>query len=122
MVRHEVRIPVHLRDTVCSLAFQAAEAMGAISAASAVPVLKKYLDDPERAVRETCEIALAKIEWDLANKNAKAENVDSRCASILSPSDFPTNFSQLYFCRSRTCLYIRPSAWSKCFGRFSDCS
>jgi len=112
MVRHEVGIPVHLRDTVCSLVFQAAEAMGAISAASAVPVLKKYLDDPERAVRETCEIALAKIEWDLANKNAKAENANSRCASILSPSGFSTNFTQLYFCRSCTCLDIGSSAWS----------
>lgn len=38
--------------------------MGAISSASSIPVLQKYLNDPERTVRETCEIALAKIEWD----------------------------------------------------------
>ncbi|KAA1469917.1 deoxyhypusine hydroxylase [Dentipellis sp. KUC8613] len=43
---------------------EAAEAMGAISAISALPILKKYSTDPNRAVRETCEIALAKIEWD----------------------------------------------------------
>ena len=38
--------------------------MGAISSVSSVPVLKKYLNDANRSVRETCEIALAKIEWD----------------------------------------------------------
>ena len=38
--------------------------MGAISSASSVPVLEKYLNDSSRTVRETCEIALAKIEWD----------------------------------------------------------
>lgn len=38
--------------------------MGAISAPSAKGVLREYLSDPERTVRETCEIALAKIEWD----------------------------------------------------------
>jgi len=43
---------------------QAAEAMGAISSESSIPVLKQYLNDPNRSVRETCEIALAKIEWD----------------------------------------------------------
>lgn len=44
--------------------FQAAEAMGAISASSSIPILKAYLKDPDRSVRETCEIAIAKIEWD----------------------------------------------------------
>ncbi|KAH9049978.1 deoxyhypusine hydroxylase [Lactarius hengduanensis] len=43
---------------------EAAEAMGAISSALSIPILKKYLDDSNRTVRETCEIALAKIEWD----------------------------------------------------------
>jgi len=43
---------------------EAAEAMGAISATTSLPVLKYYLSDPERVVRETCEIAIAKIEWD----------------------------------------------------------
>ncbi|OCH90913.1 ARM repeat-containing protein [Obba rivulosa] len=43
---------------------EAAEAMGAISSLAAVPVLQQYLSDSNRSVRETCEIALAKIEWD----------------------------------------------------------
>jgi len=43
---------------------EAAEAMGAISSTSSSPILQKYLNDSNRSVRETCEIALAKIEWD----------------------------------------------------------
>jgi len=38
--------------------------MGAISAASSTAILTKYLADSNRSVRETCEIALAKIQWD----------------------------------------------------------
>ena len=38
--------------------------MGAISSVSSVETLKRYLNDPNRSIRETCEIALAKIEWD----------------------------------------------------------
>jgi deoxyhypusine monooxygenase len=38
--------------------------MGAISSPSSIDVLQQYLSDSERAVRETCEIAIAKIEWD----------------------------------------------------------
>jgi len=52
---------------------QAAEAMGAISLGSSIPVLKQYLNDPNRSVRETCEIALAKIEWD-NSPEGKAHN------------------------------------------------
>jgi deoxyhypusine monooxygenase len=38
--------------------------MGAISLTGSLPVLKKYLNDSNRTVRETCDIAIAKIEWD----------------------------------------------------------
>jgi deoxyhypusine monooxygenase len=38
--------------------------MGAISTSSSIPILQEYLSDSERTVRETCEIAIAKIEWD----------------------------------------------------------
>ncbi|KIP06708.1 hypothetical protein PHLGIDRAFT_128129 [Phlebiopsis gigantea 11061_1 CR5-6] len=47
---------------------EAAEAMGAISAASSIPILKRYVNDSNRSVRETCEIALDKIEWDLSEE------------------------------------------------------
>ena len=45
--------------------------MGAISVESSKDVLKRYLNDPERCVRETCEIALAKIEWDHSEEGQK---------------------------------------------------
>jgi deoxyhypusine monooxygenase len=38
--------------------------MAAISLTTSLPVLKKYLNDSNRTVRETCDIAIAKIEWD----------------------------------------------------------
>jgi len=56
---------------------EAAEAMGAISAPSSVDILKPYLSDPERVVRETCEIAIAKIEWDNSEEGKKhSESAD----------------------------------------------
>ncbi|KAI0769893.1 ARM repeat-containing protein [Fomes fomentarius] len=50
---------------------EAAEALGAISDPSSKDVLKRYLNDSERSVRETCEIALAKIEWDHSEEGRK---------------------------------------------------
>ena len=50
---------------------QAAEAMGAISSTESVPILREYLSDPNRSVRETCEIALAKIDWDNSEEGRK---------------------------------------------------
>ena len=50
---------------------KAAEALGAISATSSKDVLQRYLNDPERCVRETCQIALAKIEWDHSEEGKK---------------------------------------------------
>ncbi|KAI9510585.1 deoxyhypusine hydroxylase [Russula earlei] len=50
---------------------EAAEAMGAISSASSLPILRKYLSDFNRSVRETCEIALAKIEWDRSEEGQR---------------------------------------------------
>lgn len=43
---------------------EAAEALGAISSEGSLPTLRKFLNDPAREVRETCEIAVAKIEYD----------------------------------------------------------
>ena len=73
MVRHEVRksrSSLYVRS-VCSCIGWAAEALGAISATSSKSVLERYLDDSERAVRETCEIALAKINWDHSEEGQK---------------------------------------------------
>ena len=48
--------------------------MGAISAPSSISILKKYSNDSNRSVRETCEIALAKIEWDNSDEGKKHWN------------------------------------------------
>ncbi|GAA5901678.1 deoxyhypusine monooxygenase [Sporobolomyces salmoneus] len=42
----------------------AAEAMGAIGDSAALEVLREHLNHPEAAIRETCEIAVDKIEFD----------------------------------------------------------
>ncbi|KAF9499033.1 ARM repeat-containing protein [Pleurotus eryngii] len=68
---------------------EAAEAMGAISASDSLQILRKHLNDAERTVRETCEIAIAKIEWDNseegkqhAHANSKAEDIVPTYTSI----------------------------------------
>ncbi|KAJ7175988.1 armadillo-type protein [Mycena filopes] len=61
---------------------EAAEAMGAISASASLPILREYLTDSNRSVRETCEIAIAKIEWDNSDEGR-------RHAESLSDSSIP---------------------------------
>jgi deoxyhypusine monooxygenase len=63
-IRHEIRdSPVRP---------QAAEAMGAISSQDSIPVLKQYLNHSNPSIRETCEIAVAKIEWDHSDEGRQA--------------------------------------------------
>jgi len=60
--------------------------MGAISSPSSVDILKQYLFDPERVVRETCEIAIAKIEWNNSEEGKRhldgADSTPPRYTSI----------------------------------------
>lgn len=69
--------------------------MGAISSTSSIPILREYLDDPERTVRETCEIALAKIEWDnseegrLHNSRTQEVETETQCDAAACPD--PSN-------------------------------
>jgi hypothetical protein len=59
---------VNPRGQHCSMVrHEAAEALGALSAESSLPLLRKYMDqqnEASREVRETCEIAVGKIEFD----------------------------------------------------------
>lgn len=52
---------------------EAAEALGAIGDASVRSTLEQYLHDECIEVRETCEIALARVDW-LASRQAAAEH------------------------------------------------
>lgn len=53
--------------------------MGAISSEASLPILQKYTSDPQRAVRETCEIALDRIKW--------ANSDEGRAAAALASEE-----------------------------------
>lgn len=59
--------------------------MGAISALSAVPVLREYLNDPERAVRETCELSIARIEWDQSEEGRRHRQSEEEAQYVSRP-------------------------------------
>lgn len=60
--------------------------MGAISTSSSIHILREYLSDHERTVRETCEIAIAKIEWDHSEEGQKQlRNLDEAQAPYAHP-------------------------------------
>ena len=76
--------------TIPAASLQAAEAMGAISAFASLPVLREFLKDENRAVRETCEIAIARIEWDASEEGRKAQQAQKDpeeipCVALLLP-------------------------------------
>jgi deoxyhypusine monooxygenase len=64
---------------------KAAEAMAAIGDPSVLPLLRSYLADESEhaAVRETCDIAIAKLEWD--NGEGKSEAKAQRYIYIKYP-------------------------------------
>jgi deoxyhypusine monooxygenase len=53
---------------------QAAEALGAISSTKSLPILRHYLNDSNVSVRETCELALKKIEFDHAPSSSSSSS------------------------------------------------
>ncbi|KAM0788018.1 hypothetical protein ACM66B_006217 [Microbotryomycetes sp. NB124-2] len=79
---------------------EAAEAMGAISDPSSLPVLRRFLTHDNVSIRETAEIAVAKIEWDNSDEGKKAEpnaynTIDPAPASTHSPLAASTEKSDL---------------------------
>lgn len=50
--------------------------MGAISSMDSLPILKEYLADENKSVRETCEIALARIEWDNSEEGKRHKQLE----------------------------------------------
>ncbi len=62
---------------------EAAEALGAIGDAGSLGVLREYRDrvDEVVVVRETCEIAVARIEWE-NSEEGKAEKLRQRWVYI----------------------------------------
>lgn len=56
---------------------ESAEALGALGDPSSLPILQKYLSDSSEYVRQTCEIAIEKIEWENSEKK-KTEKLQQR--------------------------------------------
>ncbi|BET01364.1 Hypothetical protein NTJ_14181 [Nesidiocoris tenuis] len=54
---------------------EAGEALGAIGSAEVLDVLKKYLQDPEPPVAETCELAIQRIEWLQTGKDLTPDSI-----------------------------------------------
>jgi len=52
---------------------EAAEALGSVATSDCLPVLKKFKDDQERVVKESCEVALDMYEYE-----------NSQCFSLLN--------------------------------------
>ncbi|XP_006462760.1 hypothetical protein AGABI2DRAFT_186631 [Agaricus bisporus var. bisporus H97] len=75
---------------------EAAEAMGAISSSISLPILKEFLTDSNRSVRETCEIAISKIEWDNSPEGqAHKKGTDSSIPLYTSIDPAPATSSLL---------------------------
>ncbi len=53
--------------------------MGAISSPESLPVLRSFLTHPNVSIKETAEIAVAKIEWDNSEegKAQKAKTLEA---------------------------------------------
>lgn len=57
---------------------EAAEALGAISSPSALPVLRQHLQDNDVSVRETCDLAVRKIELDNSSTGRQEAEIKAR--------------------------------------------
>jgi len=69
-------------DAMCR--HEAAEALGALGDMGSVSLLKELRDDPKEpvVVRETCDIAVDRIEWE-HSKERNGEKLKERCACSL---------------------------------------
>ncbi|CAG8588033.1 21152_t:CDS:2 [Rhizophagus irregularis] len=61
---------------------EAGEALGAIGDPSSLDILEEYLNDEHAVVRETCELSIAKIKYEIDNDNNKQDIPKSSYTSI----------------------------------------
>lgn len=61
---------------------EAGEALGALSHEPSLPLLRKYASDPAPEVAQTCELAIARIEWEMSPARASEKLQASAYASI----------------------------------------
>ncbi len=56
----------------CMVRHEAAEALGALGDKDSLDLLKHYFEnDPMEEIRQTCELAIARIEWENSDKSSK---------------------------------------------------
>jgi deoxyhypusine monooxygenase len=67
-------------DPMCR--HEAAEALGALADRDSLEVLKRFRDDDkeEDVVKETCQIAVERIEWEFSKKKEEQEKLQKRYA------------------------------------------
>lgn len=61
---------------------EAGEALGALNHAPSLPLLRKYASDPAPEVAQTCELAIARIEWEMSPTRPSEKLQASAYASI----------------------------------------
>ncbi|KAI9679277.1 MAG: deoxyhypusine hydroxylase [Caeruleum heppii] len=79
------RIEDVTEDTICR--HEAAEALGALGDVDSLPMLRAYRDDgrEDRVIRETCDIAVERLEW-IQQKAAKGERLQKSDFASIDPA------------------------------------
>lgn len=86
------------KNQQCMVRHEAAEALGAIGQASdeVMKVLEDYYkNDPDEVIRQTCELAIARIKWE--NSSSKqAEDIEGSAFSSIDPAPpLPKNENEI---------------------------
>ncbi|EGW33031.1 Deoxyhypusine hydroxylase [Spathaspora passalidarum NRRL Y-27907] len=65
---------------------EAAEALGALGDSESLPLLKKYfVEDPALEIRQTCELAIERINWE-NSESAKTEKLEKSLYTSIDPA------------------------------------
>lgn len=64
---------------------EAGEALGALSHTPSLPLLRQFLSDPEEVVAQTCELAIARIEWE-SSEVSKEELLQKSAFASIDPA------------------------------------
>lgn len=82
----------YLRDVLISdkqqvmVRHEAAEALGALGDTDSLPLLQDYFkNDPSLEIRQTCELAIERINWENSEK-AKSENLETSLYTSIDPA------------------------------------
>ncbi|KAJ1350973.1 Deoxyhypusine hydroxylase [Parelaphostrongylus tenuis] len=64
LVIQELKDRLRLSSENCMVRHECAEALGAIASDECISILQRFIDDPERVVRESCEVALDMADYE----------------------------------------------------------